>query len=336
MILARALGAALRGLLVSDPRVVLLGEDIADPYGGAFKVTRGLSTEFPDRVLSTPISEGAIAGVATGLALAGMRPVAEVMFGDFLGLCFDQIVNHAAKYGRMEGAGGACPVVVRCPSGGGRGYGPTHSQSLEKHFLGTPHLRVAALSPWHDPAEILAALVADDRPSILVEHKLLYAHEVSLPDGGRAGPFLAERSVSYGALPCVRISAVPRAACRATIAAYGWTAVTAAGVILRLAEEEELFAELVVPAQLAPADLTAIEDSVAATGALVTVEEGTSGWSWGTELAAEIGRRRFGRLRHAPVVVASDADVVPAAAELEAAMLTSADDVERAIREVCR
>jgi pyruvate dehydrogenase E1 component beta subunit len=101
MIYARALGEALHSALAEDQRVVVLGEDIADPYGGAFKVTRGLSTEFPQRVRTTPISEGAIAGVAAGLALAGYRPIAEVMFGDFLALCFDQILNHIAKYEAM-------------------------------------------------------------------------------------------------------------------------------------------------------------------------------------------------------------------------------------------
>ena len=149
-------------LLETDPRVVLLGEDLVDPYGGAFKVTRGLSTDFPDRVRSTPISEGAIAGVSAGLALAGYRPIAEIMFGDFLTLCFDQIVNHIAKYEAMYDGQATCPVIIRTPSGGGRGYGPTHSQSLEKHFLGVPHLRVVAASLVHDPGRVLRALLDQD------------------------------------------------------------------------------------------------------------------------------------------------------------------------------
>ena len=144
MIYARALGEALHEALADDERVVVLGEDIADPYGGAFKVTRGLSTAFPERVRTTPISEAAIAGVAAGLALAGYRPIAEVMFGDFLALCFDQILNHITKYEAMYNGNVTCPVVIRMPSGGGRGYGPTHSQSIEKHVLGIPHLRVVS------------------------------------------------------------------------------------------------------------------------------------------------------------------------------------------------
>ena len=158
MIYARALGDTLRHTLESDPRVVVLGEDILDPYGGAFKVTRGLSTDFPTRVRATPISEAAITGVSAGLALAGFRPIAEIMFGDFLPLCFDQIANHIAKYGAMYNGAATCPVVIRTPSGGGRGYGPTHSQSLEKHFLGVPHLRVVAGSLWHDPVDAVRGL----------------------------------------------------------------------------------------------------------------------------------------------------------------------------------
>ena len=160
VIFARVLGDTLRRLLEDDPRVVILGEDVVDPYGGAFKVTRGLSTDFPDRVRATPISEGAIAGVAAGLALAGYRPIAEIMFGDFLTLCFDQVVNHIAKYEAMYDGGATCPVILRTPSGGGRGYGPTHSQSLEKHFLGVPHLRVVAASLHHDPDRVFDVLLA--------------------------------------------------------------------------------------------------------------------------------------------------------------------------------
>ncbi|HWK26086.1 MAG TPA: alpha-ketoacid dehydrogenase subunit beta, partial [Solirubrobacter sp.] len=185
MIVARAIGDALRSALEADERVVLLGEDLADPYGGAFKVTRGLSTDFEERVRSTPISEGAIAGIAAGLALAGYRPIAEVMFGDFLTLCFDQLVNHIAKYEAMYAGQVSCPVIIRTPSGGGRGYGPTHSQSLEKHFVGVPGLKVVAASLVHDPGQVLRTLLTQDSPVLYVEHKLLYPLHLALPEDGR-------------------------------------------------------------------------------------------------------------------------------------------------------
>jgi acetoin:2,6-dichlorophenolindophenol oxidoreductase subunit beta len=115
--------------MASDERVVLIGEDLLDPYGGAFKVTRGLSSAFPDRVLSTPISEAGMVGVATGMAMRGLRPVVEIMFGDFVTLVADQIINHATKFSWMYNDQVKVPLVIRTPMGGRRGYGPTHSQS---------------------------------------------------------------------------------------------------------------------------------------------------------------------------------------------------------------
>jgi pyruvate/2-oxoglutarate/acetoin dehydrogenase E1 component len=331
MIYARALGDTLRHALESDPRVVVLGEDIVDPYGGAFKVTRGLSRDFPSRVRGTPISEAAIAGVSAGLALAGFRPIAEIMFGDFVALCADQITNHIAKYGAMYNGAATCPVVIRTPSGGGRGYGPTHSQSLEKHFLGVPHLRVVAGSLWHDPVALFDDFLAGDLPVLHIEHKLLYPLHVAT--NGDAGVATITREGSTGFPPTVSIRLVPREHCSLTVVAYGYQAELTRRVLERLAIEEELFAELLVPAQLSPVDWAPLERSVAVTGSLLTVEEGTGGWSWGTEMAAEVGSRRFGHLRRAPRVLASRRDVIPSAPDREAEALVGERQIEDAVRE---
>ncbi len=329
----RELNQALHDALTTDPRVVVLGEDIADPYGGAFKVTRGLTSAFPDRVLTTPVSEGAIVGVAAGLAMSGYRPIVEIMFGDFVTLTFDQVVNHIAKYAAMYHNKVSCPVIIRVPSGGHRGYGPTHSQSLEKHFLGVPHLVVAAASVHHDPARILGALLEGDRPALYVEHKLLYPEKLLLPADGQVGEALGREEGSPAFLPTVSLSYVPPADCRVTVLAYGYTALLAQRAIEQLALEEEVFAELVIPAQIAPLDWEPIERSVAVTRALVTVEEGMAGWSWGTEAAAEIGRRQFGRLRRAPRVLASGPGIIPSSRELEREVLVGLDRIKDAIRE---
>jgi acetoin:2,6-dichlorophenolindophenol oxidoreductase subunit beta len=331
VIYARALGGALRWALESDPRVVMLGEDILDPYGGAFKVTRGLSTDFPTRVRATPVSEAAIAGVSGGLALAGFRPIAEIMFGDFLGLCFDQIVNHIAKYGPMYNCAATCPVVIRTPSGGGRGYGPTHSQSLEKHFLGVPHLRVVAGSLWHDPVALFEGFLADDSPVLHIEHKLLYPLQVAR-ESEQDVAVVAQHG-SRGFPPTVSVRLVAREDCSLTVVAYGYQAELARRVLERLAIEEELFGELLVPAQLSPIDWAPLERSIAVTGSVLTVEEGTGGWSWGTEVAAELGTRLFGRLRRAPRVLASGRDVIPGAPTREADTLVGERQIEDAIRE---
>jgi pyruvate/2-oxoglutarate/acetoin dehydrogenase E1 component len=330
VIYARALGQALHRVLADDERVVILGEDIADPYGGAFKVTRGLSTAFPGRVRTTPISEAAIAGVAAGLALAGYRPIAEVMFGDFLSLCFDQILNHIAKYEPMYNGNAACPVVIRVPSGAGRGYGPTHSQSIEKHLLGIPHLRVVGASLVHDPELVLRTLLADDAPTIHVEHKLLYPLEMQTA-GGPAGATV-ERCGAGSAVPTLSVRCAPRSECRATVLAYGYQAELARRVQTRLALEEEVFVELLVAGQLAPLDLDAIVDSARVTRSVVTLEEGTSGWSWGTEVAAAVGERLFGIVRRPVEVVASRADVIPSSRERERELIVGEQQIEAAIR----
>ncbi|WIM99570.1 transketolase C-terminal domain-containing protein [Actinoplanes oblitus] len=332
MIFAKELGDTLRGALGDDERVVLLGEDIADPYGGAFKVTRGLSTAFPQRVRTTPISEGAIAGISAGLALAGYRPIAEVMFGDFLTLMFDQVVNHIAKYQKMYAEQATCPVIIRAATGGHRGYGPTHSQSLEKHFLGVPHLRVVAASLYHDPREVFADFLRRDEPVLYVEHKLLYPQHLTPPVGGRVGDLIATSDNSPGMLPTIRLSAVPAEDCTISVLAYGYQAMLAAQVIERLAIEEEIFAELIVPAQIAPMDWAPVERSVSVTGRLVTIEEGADGWSWGSEAASVISRRLFGRLRQPVDVVASEPTIIPSSKPKEADVLVGSARIEAALR----
>jgi acetoin:2,6-dichlorophenolindophenol oxidoreductase subunit beta len=334
MIAARAMGDALRAALNEDDRVILLGEDLVDPYGGAFKVTRGLSTDFPARVRSTPISEGTIAGLSAGLALSGYRPIAEIMFGDFLTLCFDQIVNHIAKYEAMYDGQVTCPVIIRTPSGGGRGYGPTHSQSLEKHFFGVPHLRVVASSLVHDPAAVLRALLAQDSPALLIEHKLLYPLHVMLPSAGRIEGDIAEEHVSADGLPTVSIRPVPREDCSFTVLAYGYQAELARRVLSRLAVEEEIFGELVVPSQVTPLDWDPIDSSVGVTRSLLVIEEGVEGFTWGSEVAMRISSRFFGELRRPVATAASAAAVIPSSKALEADMLMTCERVEQAIRQV--
>jgi pyruvate/2-oxoglutarate/acetoin dehydrogenase E1 component len=333
VIFARTLGETLHDVLEKDARVVLIGEDILDPYGGAFKVTRGLSTAFPDRVRTTPVSEAAIVGVAAGLALAGYRPIVEIMFGDFLALCYDQVVNHIAKYEAMYAGGASCPVIIRTPSGGGRGYGPTHSQSLEKHFVGIPHLRVVAASLHHDPNSVFSDFLVRNEPVLYVEHKLLYPMRFVGASNGDSAGLVRSEHCSPSFLPTVSLRHAARESCAATVLAYGYQAELALRVIDRLARDEEIFAELLVPAQIAPIDWSPIEESARVTGSLLTIEEGTSGWSWGAGVAAEVGKRLFSDLRRGISVLASASDVLPASAEREAEVLVGERQIEAAIRE---
>src|SRR6185437_15996485 len=186
---------------LADQRVIVLGEDVLDPYGGAFKVTRGLATQCPDRVLTSPISEAGIVAVATGLALRGFRPVVEIMFGDFLFLAGDQIVNHAAKYRAMFNEQVRVPLVIRMPSGGRRGYGPTHSQSLEKHFLGVPGLWVIAPHSLGDPGALLRQAIFDtEDPVLFVENKIGYGETLFADVPGYDAVTLADAASPYPSL----------------------------------------------------------------------------------------------------------------------------------------
>jgi pyruvate/2-oxoglutarate/acetoin dehydrogenase E1 component len=315
----------LQSCLQASDQVILLGEDLVDPYGGAFKVTRGLSTDFPGRVLSTPVSEAGIVGLGVGMALRGLRPVVEIMFGDFLMLAGDQLLNHAAKMRWMSNDQVRVPLVVRTPMGGRRGYGPTHSQSLEKHFLGAPGLRTVALTALGDPAQLIEQVVLhDDDPVLFVEHKLLYATQV------QDQPAQCELLQSGNAYPVFRIRVSGAPAPSLTLAAYGYSAELARQAILKLAYEEELFAELVVFTQLSPFEDQALVESLAQTGRLLTIEEGSRQLGWGAECVARMAEALGPSLRAARLGAADTP--IPAAGTLEEATLPQLVDILKAAR----
>jgi pyruvate/2-oxoglutarate/acetoin dehydrogenase E1 component len=280
------LNHALHHALETDERVFVLGEDILDPYGGAFKVTRGLSTKYPQRVLTTPISEAAILGIANGMALRGLRPVTEVMFGDFITLMADQLINHAAKFRWMYNEQVRVPVVVRAPMGGRRGYGPTHSQSLEKLFLGVPGLRVVAPNCLGDPAELLdQAIRRDDDPVLFIEHKLLYTRPLLEPGKGDLVDWEINKVDSAYPTFTLRISNIE--APHLTIATYGYNLELALAAAKELMYEYEIFAEIVLFSQLSPFELNPLFDSLRRTRRLLTIEEGSISLGWGAEVAAQ-------------------------------------------------
>ncbi|TAN66914.1 MAG: alpha-ketoacid dehydrogenase subunit beta [Magnetospirillum sp.] len=306
------LTAALAALLAGDPSVLLIGEDLADPYGGAFKVTAGLSTRFPDRVLCTPISEAGVVGAAIGLALAGARPVVEIMFADFLTLALDQIYNHAVKLPLLHG-GQPLPLVIRTPSGGGRGYGPTHSQSPENLAAAIPGLVVVAPSHRHDPAALLAAALALGRPVLFFEHKLLYGRAV---DGGGYAVLPGAMGLDAAFPTLVAMAEAPDL----TIVTFGGTLplVEEAAAILR--RDEELVVEILVPSLLAPDSFRTIARRVRPCANLLVVEEGPTAFGIGAELAAIFAEAGFrGRVRR----LGAPPQPIPAARAMEAAVLPS-------------
>ena len=276
-----AINRALGEWMSADSDVVMIGEDIRSPYGGAFKVTRGLSDAFPDRVLNTPISEAAIVGVGNGLALAGRRPVVEIMFGDFLGLCFDQILNHAAKFHGMYNRQVTNPLVIRTPMGGGRGYGPTHSQNIEKHFVGIPGVRVLVLHCRTRIEAMYRALRDCRTPVLIIENKLLYRERGDAPLPGACVMF--ETGDEFPAT-VLRPDGEPDL----TLVAFGRMSVLAERAAAQLRDEEEIEVELIFPLQVSPFNPHVVLDSVARTGKLLVVEEGAAGF----DLGARGNRRR--------------------------------------------
>ncbi len=338
----QSLNTALKEAFAANPNVYLLGEDVLDPYGGAFKVTRGLSTGFPERVIATPISEAGFVGVAAGMALRGLRPVVEIMFGDFICLVADQLVNHIAKFRWMYNEQVSVPIVIRTPMGGRRGYGPTHSQTLEKLYLGVPGLMVVAPAAYckadgrGDPGDLLYHIILEgEDPVLFVENKLQYLLPVQ--SQAELDDFVLTGEEANPKLPLPTYTLTVRGAPPATltISAYGYMAELARQAVKRLAYEQEIFAELVVPTQLSPFEVRSISNSAARTGALLVVEEGTYSLGWGAEVIARVAEAasdtpiRFSRL------AAQDVPV-PASGPLEARVLPGIDHIMQAATMMAR
>jgi len=277
----QAINGAMRHLLVTIPEVLLLGEDLHDPYGGAFKVTQGLSTDFPGRVMSTPISEAGVTGASIGLALAGFKPVTEVMFADFLTLCMDQIYNHAVKFPGMF-RDMAVPLVIRAPSGGRRGYGATHSQSPEHLFASVPGLTVVYGSHRHDVGKLLIdATMRWPYPVLFLEHKLLYAEKQDAADYVELAPDADD--VAAHLFPTLRRGANDP---DVTLLTYGGMVPVAEAAAKHLTDAEELAVEVVVPALLAPLPKGTLIGHLLARRRIVMVEESQHHYGVAAEIAA--------------------------------------------------
>ncbi|MGH3380457.1 MAG: alpha-ketoacid dehydrogenase subunit beta [Actinoallomurus sp.] len=327
---AENLNRALRTAFDADPGLYLLGEDVLDPYGGAFKVTKGLSGRYPDRVITTPISEGALVGVANGLALCGHRAIVEIMFSDFVTLAFDQIVNFAAKSVSMYGRPVPMPVVVRCPTGGQRGYGPTHSQSLQKHFIGVPNLSVHEISPFHDNTALLAGLLDRGEPAVLFEDKVLYGQPMY---GDGVVDDLIGFDLPHGALGAARAGIKDLDHHDCVIIATGGVARRALTAARSLFIEDEISCEVLVPTRLYPFDVEPLLPLLDKADLVCVVEDSTAGGTWGSEIAGDIYSGLWGRLRHPVLLCSAAGSIVPTAAHLERRVLPQAADIHRAIVE---
>ncbi len=315
-----ALNEALHQEMARDDRVFVLGEDVAR-MGGDFGVTMGLLRKFgPDRVKDTPLSEAAILGVANGAAFCGLRPVAEIMFADFLTECYDQLVNNSAKAHYMFAGKVKCPIVVRTATGAGFRAAYHHSQNVEAWFMNVPGLTIVAPSTPYDAKGLLVGAIRDDNPILFLEHKMLYGTSGEVPE-------------ELYALPIGRAE-VKRPGVDVTIVASMKMVHHSLAVADELDREEEISCEVLDLRTLIPFDKETILESVARTGRVVLVNEAPKTGSLNAELAATIIEEAFDALK-APVQRVNALDCpVGFAPAIEDYVVPRPEDVARAVRAV--
>jgi len=322
MSIAEALRTAIRDEMRRDERVFCLGEDIGIPggFGGAFTVTLGLSDEFGhERILDTPISEALIAGMAVGAAVCGLRPIADVQYGDFLFNMMDQLANQAANLRYMSGGTLSVPMVMRAPVGA-TGRGSQHAQSLEVFFTHVPGLKVVAPATAYDAKGLLTAAIRDDNPVLVFEHKLLYGSKGSRTEKGALSPVGEVPETDY--IVPIGKGAIRRPGRDITIVANLLMLYRSLAAADQLAKEG-IEAEVIDPRTLVPLDKNLILESIKKTGRLLIVEEDNLTNGWGAEIAALMADEAFPWL-DAPIKRLASPDVPPPFAPiLEQAYLPS-------------
>lgn len=330
--IAEALREAITEEMQRDPRVFCIGEDIAIPggWGGAFTVTLGLEDKFPDRMINTPIAELGSFGIACGAAMMGMRPIADVQYGDFLFLATDQIIDNIAKMRYMSGGQITMPLVMRAPIGA-TGRGSQHAQSMERYFTGVPGLKVVAVSNAYDAKGILKAAVRDDNPVMIFEHKLLYGSKGARAESGAVDATSDIPEEDY-------VVPFDKAALRcegADVTILGWLLML--HFSMQAAEQlanTGVSAEVIDVRSLSPIDYETIGESVRKTGRVVIVEEGPKTGSVSAEIAAGI-MEHFGEYLRCPIRRVASADVpVPFSPVLENAYRPDVPRIIEAAREV--
>lgn len=315
-----ALREALREEMRRDSSVFLLGEDIGKYWGGAFKVTEGLAEEFGDeRVRDTPISESTIIGTAIGAAITGMRPVAEIMFGDLTALAMDQIANQAAKIHYMFGGQAKCPIVIRTPFGAGVNIAAHHSQSLEAWFMHVPGLYVAVPSTPYDAKGLLKTAIRGSNPVMFCEHKLLYPLEGEVPEEDYTVPF--------------GVADVKREGEDVTIVATLYMVHKALSAAEKL-EKEGISVEVVDPRTLVPLDKQGIISSVKKTGRIVVVSEDCKTAGVTAEIAAIVAEEALDYL-DAPIKRVAEPDTpIPFSPTLEQYVIPDEEAIIKAVKEI--
>ncbi|ASR38529.1 pyruvate dehydrogenase [Prauserella marina] len=323
-----AIGEALAQEMERDESVIVMGEDNAggaggpgdeDAWGGVLGVTKGLFHRFPGRVLDTPISESAFVGAAVGAATSGMRPVAELMFIDFMGVCFDQIFNQAAKFRYMFGGKAKTPVVIRTMYGAGLRAAAQHSQALYSIFTHIPGLKVVVPSSPYEAKGLMIQSIRDDDPVIFCEHKAMYDVTGEVSEDSYSIPFGEANVVRDG--------------CDVTVVAIG-RMVSVAEEAAKTLADSGIEAEIIDPRTTSPLDTETILESVENTGRLVVVDEATPRCNMATDVSALVAKEAFGSLRAPIELVTAPHTPVPFADSLEDLYIPDAQRVTNAVKSV--
>jgi 2-oxoisovalerate dehydrogenase E1 component len=311
----------LEKILLFDENSFIIGEDIENnniynpnDYGGAFKVTKDLSNKFPSRVKNTPISEQAIVGIAIGSALRGNISVVEIMFGDFTTLAFDQLLQHVSKFTLMYGIKLQIPFILRTPMGGFRGYGPTHSQSLEKHFLGIPGLSIIALNQLIPPSIIFDRIIAKKLPVVLIENKTLYTKTLFENILAGYSLFISDDNDFYPVANLKPDNGFPSI----TIICYGGIVEEVLKSIKFLFIEEEILVEIFVVSEISNSFIPGLINSLKQTKNLCFVEEGNSFASFSSEVVSNLLDSKFNDFS---LLRISNNSIIPSSRELEEMVL---------------
>jgi pyruvate/2-oxoglutarate/acetoin dehydrogenase E1 component len=328
--IAEALRDAIAEEMARDETVFCIGEDIAVPggWGGAFTVTLGLEKKFPDRMINTPIAELGFFGVAVGAALMGMKPIADVQYGDFLFLASDQIINNAAKMRYMSGGDCQVPLVMRAPVGA-TGRGSQHAQNMERYFIGVPGLKVVAVSNAYDAKGILKAAVRDNNPVLIFEHKLLYGSKGARVESGAVDATSEIPDHDY--LVPLDQAALRRPGSEVTILSWLLMLHFSLEAAQQLTDQG-IDVEVIDVRSLAPVDYQTIGDSVRKTGRVIIVEEGPKTGGVSAEIVATI-QERFGQYLKGPIIRVASPDVpVPFSPVLENAYRPDVTLIVQAVR----
>jgi 2-oxoisovalerate dehydrogenase E1 component len=313
LLLKKRINQTLNNLLKNNKKCVIFGEDIESPYGGAFKITEGLSTRYPEQVWNTPISESAITGKAIGMAMSGFSPIVEIMFADFLTLTFDQLLNSASKFSALFKLEHSLPLLIRTPTGGRRGYGATHSQSPEKHFLGIPNLNVFAIN-YLLSETALKEIYTVNQPTLILENKSDYAKPVDPLIGFER--FYCNHSKT--------IIIKPKCKAKITLLCYGGMLSHAEKAASHLLFEYEIATEIICPSQLYPFDDALLIQSLNQTSKLLCVEEGTDFANFSSQCIAQLHGKG---IEFASNAISAGNSVISSALNIELEQLPNIDKI---------